>query len=314
MYDANHQPSRSAYLLLGSLALIWGSSFMLMRFSLSTYTPVQIGCLRMCCAALVMTPFLFRGFKSVQPGQWKYLLTTGLFGNAIPSILFPLAQTGISSSLAGMINSLTPVFTLLLGALVFATPVNKSGVSGLIVGFAGAVLLIAAGNGTIHASSPVFPAYVVCATVCYAISVNVLRHKLAGLHPLTITAFALLFIGLPMGIYLFSTDFLERTIHGFDRTAADFPLVLFPGGNSGSAVVSLVSVFVLGVVGTAISTVLFNRLIQLSGAVVASSVTYLIPVVATCWGSVFGERIGWMHIAGLALVLSGVYLINGRKA
>lgn len=311
MQDANVNSSRSAYFLLGSLALIWGSSFMLMRLGLQNYTPIQIGCLRMCCAALVMTPFLIKGFRTVQPGQWKYLLVSGMFGNAIPSILFPLAQTGISSSLAGMINSLTPIFTLVLGAMVFGTPVNKSGVSGLVVGFGGAVLLIIAGNGTLHATSPVFPAYVVAATVCYAISVNVLRHKLAGLHPLTITSFALLFIGLPMGIYLFSTDFLHRTMQGFDRGGSDFPVALFPG--DGGAMVSLASVFLLGVVGTAISTVLFNRLIQLSGALVASSVTYLIPVVATCWGMVFGETIGWMHLSGLGLVLAGVYLINGRK-
>jgi drug/metabolite transporter (DMT)-like permease len=181
------------------------------------------------------------------------------------------------------------------------------------VGFIGAVLLILAGNGTVHATSAVFPAYVVAATVCYAISVNVLRHKLAGLHPLTITSFALLFIGVPMGAYLFSTDFIERTLQGMQGAGTDFPLRIFPGDGSNTSVAALLSVFVLGVVGTAISTVLFNRLIQLSGALVASSVTYLIPVVAAFWGSVFGEQIGWMHLAGLGLVLSGVYLISGRK-
>jgi drug/metabolite transporter (DMT)-like permease len=304
---------KAAYLLLASLALVWGSSFILMRISLSAYTPAQIGCLRMFFAAAVMSPFLFRGFSTVQPWQWKYLLLTGLFGNAIPSILFPLAQRGISSALAGMINTLTPIFTLLIGLAFFKTSIARSSYLGLLVGLVGAILLIGGGTGTVHASSPGYALYVVAATVCYAISVNVLRNKLAGLHPLTITSFALLFIGVPMGAYLFTTDFIDRTVNGLSAGSIDQWPILFLGDGISATGASLVAVFTLGVLGTALSTVLFNRLIQLSGALTASSVTYLIPVVATFWGVVSGERIGWMHLLGLAFVLSGIYLINQRR-
>lgn len=302
----NQDNKRPAYFLLIALAIIWGSSFILMKRGLITYTPIQIGCLRMCCAALVMAPFLFRHFKSIQRWQWKYLLATGMFGNAIPSILFPLAQHGISSSLAGMINTLTPIFTLILGALVFGMAVTRNRVVGLLLGLAGAVLLIGGGRGTVEASSPVFALYVVAATICYAISVNVLRHKLNGLDPLAITSFALLFIGVPMGAFLFTTDFISRTLSDKLTDGLFFPQLPV-------SLLSFSAIFFLGVVGTAISTVMFNKLIQRSGALVASSVTYLIPIVAACWGFADGETIGLAHAAGLTLILSGVYIINVKK-
>ena len=110
--------SGSAYFLLFALAVIWGSSFILMKRGLLLFTPLQIGCLRMFTASLVMIPFAIKNFRSVKPEHWKFLIASGLFGNAIPSILFPLAQTGISSALAGMINTLTPIFTLLIGFLI----------------------------------------------------------------------------------------------------------------------------------------------------------------------------------------------------
>lgn len=302
----NQDNKRPAYFLLIALAVIWGSSFILMKRGLITYTPIQIGCLRMCCAALVMSPFLFRHFKSIETWQWKYLLATGLFGNAIPSILFPLAQHGISSSLAGMINTLTPIFTLILGALVFGMAVTRNRILGLLLGLSGAVLLIGGGQGAVEASSPVFALYVVAATICYAISVNVLRHKLNNLDPLAITSFALLFIGVPMGLFLFTTDFISRTLSDKLTDGLLFPPVPV-------SLFSFTAIFFLGVVGTAISTVMFNKLIQRSGALVASSVTYLIPIVAACWGFADGETIGLAHAGGLTLILSGVYIINVKK-
>lgn len=302
---ASSDVKRPAYFLLIALAVIWGSSFILMKRGLFAYTPIQIGCLRMFCAAVVMSPFLFRYYKTIQPAHWKYLLATGMFGNAIPSVLFPLAQHGISSSLAGMINTLTPIFTLILGALAFGMAVTRNRVVGLLLGLIGAVLLIG-GKGNVSADSPVYALYVVAATICYAISVNVLRHKLNGLDPLAITSFALLFIGLPMGAYLFTTDFVERTLSEELTDGFLFPAVPV-------SAVSFTAIFLLGVLGTAISTVMFNKLIQRSGALVASSVTYLIPIVAACWGFADGESIGVVQIGGLGLILTGVYIINIKK-
>lgn len=286
----------SAYLLLFMLAVIWGSSFILMKRGLEVYTPMQIGCLRMFCAALVMTPFVARSFQNVQSGQWKFLLLAGLLGNAIPSVLFPLAETRISSALAGMMNTMTPIFTLLVGFTLFSMAVTRNRIIGLVVGMTGALLLIAGKGGGEEATSfNVYAVYIVLATVCYAFSVNILRHKLDQLEPVAIASFALIMVGVPMGIYLFATDFMDRTLAA--------PAIAIP----------ISSIVILGVLGTALSTVLFNRLIQLSGALVASSVTYLIPIVAAFWGFIYGETISTIQLLGLGCVLAGVYLINMKR-
>jgi drug/metabolite transporter (DMT)-like permease len=286
--------SGSAYFLLFALAVIWGSSFILMKRGLLLFTPIQIGCLRMFTASLVMIPFAIKNFKSVRPEHWKFLIASGLFGNAIPSILFPLAQTGISSALAGMINTLTPIFTLLIGFLIFGASHAKKNIFGLLIGLAGALLLISGGGRDLQQGTFGASIYVVAATVCYAISMNILRHKLNTLNPLTITSFALLFVGIPMGVAFFFTG---------------LPQQLTPASHVALPVVSII---LLGVIGTAVSTVLFNRLIQLSGTLVASSVTYLIPIVATIWGVLDGEHLIWSHFVGLMLILSGVYMINRK--
>lgn len=283
---------RRTYLLLIVLAVIWGSSYILMKRGLLAYSPQQIGALRIATAGFVMLPFAWRSRLNVQARHWPYLIITGLLGNAIPSILFPLSETRISSALAGMINALTPVFTLVVGFMLYGMKATRYRTIGLLLGLTGAVFLIL-GRGFGEATSDArYSLFVVLATVCYAFSVNILRHKLHDLDPLSTTSFSLLLMGTPMGIYLFSTDFIQRT------------------GEHPMAAVSLGSIMLLGMLSTAFSTVLFNRLIKQSGALVASSVTYLSPAVAALWGLLDNERIGLMHLAGLGLILSGVYLIG----
>ena len=167
---------------------------------------------------------------------------------------------------------------------------------GLLIGLFGAALLIL-GNGNSGAFSAAnsYALIIVLATVCYAFGVNILRYKLSGLDSIRTTGFALFFVGIPMGIYLFSGDFVSRTM------------------NTPGAGFSMSCIVILGIMGTAVSSVLFNRLIKLSGALSAASVTYLIPIVATIWGFADGEKLGVFQLAGLGAVLSGVYLINRTK-
>lgn len=283
---------RDTYFLLAILAIIWGSSYILMKRGLLAYTPQQIGALRIFTAGLVMLPFAWRSRAKVQRHHWQFLILTGLLGNAIPSILFPLSETRISSALAGMINTLTPLFTLLVGFLMFGMQATRYRMLGLLIGLAGAVLLIL-GRGWGEASADArYSMFVVLATACYAFSVNILRHKLHDLDPISTTSYSLLLMGTPMWIYLFTTDFVTRT--------SEHP----------KAFVSMGSILLLGMLSTAFSTVLFNRLIKQSGALVASSVTYLAPAVAALWGLLDNEVIGLLHLAGLGLILSGVYLIG----
>jgi drug/metabolite transporter (DMT)-like permease len=249
----------------------------------------------MAAAFLAMTPFLLVSFRKVKRTQWKYLAASGILGNGIPSMLFPLAQTHISSTLAGMLNSLTPLFVYLVGISLFRMHSSRNRMFGLLLGMSGAIMLIASRSSATGQNDYLYSLLIVAATLCYAFSVNILRYKLTSLDPLTTTSFALFFVGIPMGSYLFSTDFLSRT---FETSGSHF---------------ALSCILILGVFGTAVSTALFNKLIKTSDALFASSVTYLIPIVATMWGVFDNEHLGIFHLMALCLILSGVYLINKQK-
>jgi len=286
---------KNTILLITVLALIWGSSFILMKRGLDVYTPAQVGAIRVFSAFLCVFPFVAHKFRKVERSRWKFLFLTGMLGNGIPAILFPLAETNISSSVAGMLNAMTPLFTMIVGISLFGMTGGRNRVVGLIIGLIGTLILVGGKNATLENGNPWFAGFIVLATICYAFSVNILRYRLADMGSVMISGFALMFAGVPMGIYLFSTDFVRRT----QET---------PG-----AVFSLSAVLILGVFSTAISTVLFNRLIKMAGALSASSVTYLIPMVAMIWGFYDKENLGWIHIIGLCGILIGVYLINKKR-
>ncbi|MBL0104733.1 MAG: DMT family transporter [Bacteroidetes bacterium] len=285
---------RTAYILLFLLAVIWGSSFILMKRGLEVYTPYQIGAIRMLTAVLSLLPFIYNKIRTIEKAKWKWLILAGYMGSGIPSILFPLAETHISSALAGMINSLTPVFTFTLGLMFFNMKGDRQKFAGLVIGLIGAILFILGGSGGIGDVSP-YALLVVLATVCYGLSVNTIRTHLLSIDPITNTGMTLLFVGIPMGIYLFSTDFVVRT------------------QNTEGSAFSLMCIVVLAIFGTTISTVLFNRLIRVGGALVASSVTYLIPIVALIWGLFDGEKPEVLHYVGFVVIIAGVYLINQRR-
>ena len=296
MHGSPKAERSTAYLLLAVLAVVWGSSFILMKRGLETYTPFQVGAIRISVAFLCMLPFLIFRVKNIPKDRWKYLAAVGILGNGIPAVLFPLAETQLSSALAGMLNSLTPLFTFIVGISLFKMRFTQNRLAGLIIGLIGAGLLVA-GKQSGHAeSNVVFASLIILATIFYGFSVNIMRNKLAGLDAVTITAGALLCSGVPMLICLFSTDFMHRivTISGAPK--------------------SFIYVLILGAMGTAFSTILFVRLVKISGALLAASVTYLIPIVAVGWGFIDGESLSAIHIVALAAILMGVYLINKTAA
>jgi drug/metabolite transporter (DMT)-like permease len=174
-------------------------------------------------------------------------------------------------------------------------PISRNRISGVLIGLAGAIMIVLAKSKGIITVNIEYSLFVVLATVSYALSVNVLRQKLTHVDAILITGFALMFAGIPAGIYLFSTDFIHRT-QSYD-----------------GAWLCLWAIVVLAVFGTAISTFLFNKLIKISGALFAASVTYLIPFVAILWGLGYGEHLGIMNVLGLGAILFGVYLINKRS-
>lgn len=281
--------------LMIALGLIWGSSFILMKRGLVDFSASQVAAIRMFASFLFLLPFVITRIREIKDHQWKFIFATGLLGNGIPAYLFAYAQTVIPSFMAGLLNSLTPVFTLAFGYFIFQTEVTFSRVAGVLLGLGGAVGLILSGSSGLSVQVSWYPLLIVAATVCYALSVNTIRHRLHEVDSVLISGIALWIVGPPSGIYLFTTDFTEiisRNPH---------------------ALVSLTYVLLLALFGTAISIVLFNRLIKISGALFASSVTYLIPIVALLWGLADRESIRPVHLLAMAAILGGVYLINLKK-
>ncbi|MBT3611615.1 MAG: DMT family transporter [Flavobacteriales bacterium] len=281
------------YAVLILLAIIWGSSFILMKRGLEVYSYTQVAALRLFIAFLSLTPFLLRAVKVVQKKHIVPIVVMAFFGNGIPAFLFTKAQTQLDSSLVGILNSLVPLFTLLLGVYFFRTKPTKTNIAGIIIGLCGAVFLIYSTMGSgVEINDYVF--LVILATVMYAISINVIRKYLQNLDALSISSLAFLMIGPFSAIYIFNTDFLALSA-------------------SSEGVKALLYIVLLAVVGTSLAVVIFNQLISRSSAIFASSVTYLIPIVAVFWGIFDGEKVTIIHFLLLVIILIGVYLVNKKS-
>lgn len=277
------------YLVL--LSLIWGSSFILMKRGLISFRPDQLASIRMMVACFATLPLIARKLKDIPSEKWKYIVVVGVFGSGIPALLFATAQTHVSSSVAGMLNGLTPVFTLLIGAFVFKLRFNLYQKLGVAVGFIGAATLVfVRADGTIEFKF-FYAALIVLATLFYGLSVNTIKGKLSSINSLVISGAGLLFVGIPYSIYLFSTDFLERFS---TMPEADF---------------SFACICTLALFGTAVSNYLYFQLVKIAGPLFASIVTYLIPIVAMCWGFADGESVNGFQILAMVAILGGVGLI-----
>lgn len=281
-----------AWLLLAMLALVWGSSFIMMKRSLDVFPSSQIALGRIAFAFLFFLPFLIVRRKQFPRHKGWPLFTIGLVGYMIPAFLFATGAAHLSSSLAGTLNSLSPLFTLLIGALFFGTIVRPRQVFGILLGFAGSVFLVfysATGSFQING----YALLLVLATICYGVNINLIARHLGGLSPITSTAWLFGLTGPIALIGLLSTDFLPRAA----QAGIGWPLL------------ALLS---LGILSSGLMSILFNRVIQLSSAVFASSVTYLMPVVALTWGLLDGEPLYVPQIIGMVVCLAGVYLVNKK--
>ena len=283
------------YITLLSLALIWGSSFILMKKGLRSFDYMQVGAFRMFFSFVILIPLYFRTFRKLNRKNIIHILMTGYFGIFFPAFLFTKAETQISSSLAGMINSLAPFFALILGVLFYKNKPNKYQYMGIALGLIGAIGLISKGN-LLESFTAIngYALYVVIATVGYGINANEIRFKLQGLTGVEITTLAFLLIGPPAGIYLLFSDFSGPL------GTPDWPL-------------NLGYIFILALMGSVISLFFFNSLIHYTSALFATSVTYIIPFFAIIWGLIDGEKITLLHMMSVLLALFGVWLINKRR-
>lgn len=279
--------------LLLTLAFIWGSSFILMKKGLLVFNDVEVAQLRMSIAWLSLLPFVWKKIFFIQKKYILPLLIVGLFGNGIPAFLFTKAQTQLNSSLVGILNALVPIFTFIIAVVLFKTKVKIAQLLGIIIGLLGAVSLIAFNGVTFENSH--YSYYVIAATMCYAISLNTIKNSLKEMSAIDISGIAFFVVGPLCLLALIFSDFSHKmqTVDG--ATTAFLYIVL------------------LAIVGTSMALVLFNKLVKRTTAIFASSVTYLIPIVAIFWGFVDGELISWNHIMSIATIIAGIYLVNKQQ-
>lgn len=283
-----------SWIILIVLSLVWGSSFMLMKQGLRAFTSDEVAGLRITIASAFMLPFLISHYKIDLKKNLLGLLLMGVFGNLIPAFLFTKAETQISSSLTGMLNALTPMFTIIIGMIAFNHKITKNQIIGVLIGFVGAIALVALGdNENDQTKNMMYSLLVAAATLCYAISVNGIKAYLGHVNSLTATVWSFTLIGPVAAIYLFG--FTDVVAHATQH----------PEGMR-----SLGFVSILAIVGSALSVVVYNTLIKMSGTVFAASCTYLIPIVAIGWGLFDGEVINLIQLLAVIVIIGGIWMIN----
>jgi len=205
-----------AYSILIFLSLVWGSSFILIKKALIAFDPIEVACMRISISSIAFVPFLLWQLKNVDWSKWKYFLLVGLTGSGIPAFMYAIAQTEISSTMSGVLNSLTPIFTLIVSILVYKNPFNLSKVQGVILGFVGAAMLFVLGESGEVGNNQWYGLFVVVGTFCYGFSSNIVQHNLTGIRSLIISAVSFCMIGPPAMTYLFTTDIVtDITTHEY---------------------------------------------------------------------------------------------------
>src|SRR3954466_1680030 len=174
------------WLLFIALSLIWGSSFILMKESATTLTGWQIGATRIFSAGLAFLPFALFHFRSIPLKKLHLVVLTGVLGNLFPAFLFAIAiEKKVPSSLAGILNSFTPLFVILIGILAFGAHIQKNKITGVLVGCVGLILLNLS-RGIASGSDLSFTLLILAATICYGVNVNVVGHYLKDFDPFKI--------------------------------------------------------------------------------------------------------------------------------
>ncbi len=287
------KPQQLKWIILIALALIWGSSFILIKKGLDGLNPFQLGSLRIIFCAIFLLIVGFKSLASIEQRQWKFIALTSLFGTFIPAYLFAIAETKVSSSICSILNSLTPLNTLILGAIAFGLNFRRNQIFGIIIGLIGTAVLILNGENQGTSEDYSYAGFVLIATVCYATNVNLIKRYLSDLKPLSITTGNFLVMLIPAVVILLFTDFSGIMMLPQTHTAMFY-------------------VMILGIVGTGVANVIFYKLIQMSSPIFASSVTYLIPIVACFWGLFDNEMLTALQFVGAFIILIGVYLANKK--
>jgi drug/metabolite transporter (DMT)-like permease len=281
------------------LSLIWGSSFILIKRGLEVFSPGEVGAYRIVAAATFLLPLSIPRIKNLDKSQIKNLIIVGFVGSFIPAFLFAKAQTQLSSSLTGVLNALTPLAVVVIGSLFFNSKITRRNGIGLAIAFIGVFILVTVKEGSgFGAFTDInsYAFYVLLACVCYGFNLNIIKYRFQKLKPIEITAISLLMV-LPIAlVYLMAgTQFSYKVV------------------NMDGAIPALGYITLLGVMGTAIALIIFNVMVKTATPVFASSVTYIIPIVAIFWGVLDGEVLLLGHYIGITAVIIGVWFGNRKK-
>ncbi|TCP28040.1 EamA domain-containing membrane protein RarD [Tenacibaculum skagerrakense] len=296
-YFLNDEMNKNQFkwFVLLMLSLIWGSSFILMKKALLGLSPIQVGALRILITAFFLLIIGFKSLKKIKKEQWKYVFFSALLGTLFPSFLYAFAIDKIDSSIASILNSLTPFNTLIVGTLVFGFIFQKKQLIGILIGLVGTLILIMKGASLNPNQNYWFALLPIISSIGYAFNVNIIKKYLQDLDAIAITTGNFILIIIPAFLVLFFTDFFSA----FELNETTEPALLY--------------ILILAIVGTGFAKIMFNKLIQISSPVFSASVTYLIPIVAVMWGILDGEKLSVIQLVAGVIILFGVYMVNKNK-
>ena len=298
------------------LGCVWGSSFILIKRGLESFSPVQVAGIRLTLAGIVLLPWVLKysvfkpyhhpfkfehlkpnalhsKIRVVQPKDYWYLFQSGVIGNAIPAFFFSFAGQRIPSGLSGILNAFTPMFTLLMGVWFFKDKLTKNGLWGVVAGLIGAVFLF--GPSIVSSGKSIDPlgaCLPLMAALMYGYNINVIKHKLSHLPSMVKTAYPFVFVGIIYSVVLYFTHVEQAWNIDAVKAWNSFGYL-----------------FILGFLGSALSMVIFNYVIMHTSALVASTNTFIIPITALMWGLMDKESLTWNIFVGLLCLLTAVYLV-----
>lgn len=290
----NNQQLKWTYLIV--LALLWGSSFILIKRGLVGLSPLQLGSLRTLLAGLFLMSIGYKKISEINRLHWKWIAISGFLGSLFPTFLFAYAETEIDSAVAAILNSTVPLIAFLVGILFFGGTFHKQQFSGVVVGLIGSGGLILVGANLNPDQNYWYGVLPIIASIMYAFNANIIKTYLEKIPALGIATGSFVVLMIPSILILIVTGFFD--LEFLSQSEVQF---------------SLVHIALLGVLGTAVAKIIFNRLIQLSNPVFSTSVTYLIPIVALIWGLLAGEKFNLLQLLAGLFIFVGVYLANKKK-
>jgi len=279
------------YLTLVFLSVIWGTSFILIKRGLDSYSGIQVASLRMLTAFIVVIPFIPKALKKLKQEHLPYIFFIAIVGNGLTAFLFATSQEHLDSSVAGMLNATTPILTYIIGVAFYRVLVKSHKVLGLSIGLVGTVLLLYLNTSKNIDSNLIYMFLLILASSFYSTNVNMVKFNLKDLDGVTISILTFAILG-PIAAVLFFTSDLQTAYLSPKFTE------------------STIYIIILGLLSSVLATVIFNILIKYTSAIFASTVTYLIPIVAVMWGFVDGENISIFEVLSVFIIIAGIYLVN----